>query len=587
MRHLWDWLVLGVPAASALLACSRGRIAPGSTPIEDSGLGAIRITGDGNQGAVDMRLEVAAGDFLFSLRYSCTGPSVIPPGEVDFGDAESVEWVLGGIAAGSGYQCTLTGTDSNGDPCRGTTAVFDVVAGEVSGGSVLVTCTIPADASTAAAVTQGSVGFDASAQVVTQSPYACPGITAFSVVPSEVSGAQPVQVTLQETGTLGLAADGGPSTSNVFWTATCTTPPCGGFVPSANVATPTFYCEQPGITVTLTAKVTNYETNLVTHATADVCAGQPFTTMSATVVCESGGGQIPCALSDPAHPVNCSLDGGQVCTNVNLAPVDPDNCGGCGIVCPTSSCGHDPGSNTNGCDFQPGGPCTQLIGGVLADSAGNERCVRCDQNTSGLCDGTDAIFVTRDLEEGLITGVAPDFVPSSNSCYECLVQQECIDSTVQDFVTLDCEDLARAIDVQGCLDALNCFFGSPQAGTPGAGGTRSSATPAELAAECANDPVDGYFNCFCGSNEPTVPDCNGAPPVAANVSGGPLVGSPNGVCVSQVLEGVASVGLTANSATAGITMRMDDVTTGLGQAVSITRAAGSDLAVYACPQCFR
>jgi hypothetical protein len=257
-------------------------------------------------GKVDLQLQIAPGDYLYSLGYTCTGPSVIPPGTVSFNDAESIEYTLGGIPAGSGYQCMLTGSDSNGDPCSGMTTVFSVGAGQVTGAGAVLTCTVPADASVAADVNVGSVGFDATVQVSNQPAYGCPGITAFSAVPSELIDSQPAQLGLGETGPVGLASDGGPTTSDVIWSATCASPPCGTFSPSTTAAAPTFVCGATAQQVTITAQVTDYQTNIATGVTSDVCLGKPFTTMQATITCEHGCASAPVGQA-------CNTNGGTIC----------------------------------------------------------------------------------------------------------------------------------------------------------------------------------------------------------------------------------------------------------------------------------
>jgi hypothetical protein len=574
MKLIRNAFAIGSLAAAALVACSGSH---GSSSTGSDGTANVAsVNGQSSSnGTIDMKLTLAPGDDVLALTYTCTGPSVIPSNTVTIGDAQSFEFDLGGITAGSGYQCTLTGTDTKGDPCTGTTTVFNIIAGQVSGAGVLVTCTVPTDAATGADVNTGTVGFDAGFQLVGQGAFACPGITAFSIVPSEVVGNQPAQLTINETGPIGLAADGGPTTSDIVWTATCATPPCGTFTPSANAAAPTFTCLQPGAqTVTVSGQVTNFETSISTGVTSDVCAGLPFTTYTATIACEGTGVALACSVSSPSTPVSCpTADGGTTCVNTSLAPPDPNNCGGCGVTCSgTNTCQHIGGTNT--CAPPPaGGPCVQLVGGVPADSTGNTTCVKCDQNANNLCTATEAIIVTRDQEKGLVTGTAP----SAGSCYECMATNDCIDSTVAGFTGLECGDLASG--VQPCLDTLNCVLGSPQSGTAGATGTNSGASAAQLAADCTNFG-DGVFNCFCGSNDVNTTACGAAPTVASASAT-----SPNGICQTQVFAGTGTTSSTANST---IIADLSNVNLGAGLAFSIPICAGSNqTAGQACPVCFK
>ena len=97
-----------------------------------------------------------------SLDWVISGPSGYYSGTVHFGEAHSLEFVAGGIQAGSGYTLTLAGDDRFGDACSGTSAPFEVFPGEVSGASVVITCSIPLDGATAPAnVTTGAVGVEA------------------------------------------------------------------------------------------------------------------------------------------------------------------------------------------------------------------------------------------------------------------------------------------------------------------------------------------------------------------------------------------------------------------------------------------
>ncbi len=95
-----------------------------------------------------------------SLDWAITGPHNYS-GSVEFGDARSIEFVAGGIEAGSGYTLTLSGIDTNNDSCRGTSNPFNVQAGTTSDVTIVLTCTRPSDGATAADVTTGSVRVEA------------------------------------------------------------------------------------------------------------------------------------------------------------------------------------------------------------------------------------------------------------------------------------------------------------------------------------------------------------------------------------------------------------------------------------------
>jgi hypothetical protein len=123
--------------------------------VEDA---SVDAPGDGGS-SVNVTFSIPPGLFA-SLDWVISGPSGYYSGTVYFGQAHSIEFVAGGIHAGSGYRLTLAGTDRYGDPCSGTSAPFDVIAGQVSGAGVVLTCDVPTDAE-AADVATGSVGVEA------------------------------------------------------------------------------------------------------------------------------------------------------------------------------------------------------------------------------------------------------------------------------------------------------------------------------------------------------------------------------------------------------------------------------------------
>jgi hypothetical protein len=229
---------------------------------------------------------------------------------------------------------------------------------------------------------------------------------------------------------------------------------------------------------------------------------------------------------------------------------------------------------------------------VPCTSAGQTNCVKCDQNTSGVCTGTEALIVQWDIDKGLVTGDVPKACEMSNSgvqctmgsCYECLVQQACIDNSVGTANSgNECEDLTGMVsgganagesEAQACIDSLACILGNPA----------STTTPSS----CANLPApgDGVFNCFCGPAETDTNDCKMADTIAANnTSGGIGVASPDGICAQTFLDGLGDTTMTSNGTV--ITALSNAGDNGPAQAVGILQCAGSDEMGPPCAQCFQ
>jgi hypothetical protein len=247
-------------------------------------------------GQVSLDLNLGPGVSLTSFSYLITGPNTYSE-TITIGDAQSLEFIVGGIAAGAGYTLSITGQDSAGDPCSGaTTTPFTIVAGAVTQTTLAVTCVAPPDASiTAANVNMGSLEVDASVLVVGPPPVVCPGITSFTISPAELASGQSATLSLLDT----------DPTALITWSVS----PAGGGVfgsanaPTASTANTTFTCTDSSPQVTVTATIVS-----ASDAAAALCSGQPFQTISAFVNCEP---QCTAASNCPAATTACKLP---VCT---------------------------------------------------------------------------------------------------------------------------------------------------------------------------------------------------------------------------------------------------------------------------------
>jgi hypothetical protein len=264
-----------VVAGATFAACSSPR--SGTQSPDQQGNPPIGFTSGSNPdgtGTVNATLLLGPNANVTSLNWSISGPNSYS-GVIQIGDAQSVEVVAGGIAAGSGYTMTISGADSAGDPCSGTSNAFTVAAGTLTIVTLSVTCVSPPDGSVAADVGTGSVEVDASVTLVTGLGPQCPGINSLTVNPAEVTIVQPAQLGVMTT-----------AASSVQWTVSTSDGGAGGgtFVnpadggPGANLANPEFFCAAPNTQVTVTATVGLLDSG--------ACTGTMFTSLSALINCE-------------------------------------------------------------------------------------------------------------------------------------------------------------------------------------------------------------------------------------------------------------------------------------------------------------
>jgi hypothetical protein len=568
MKIIRNAIAVGTIAAASLVACSSQHGATG-TGNGSSQPQVGSVGQQGNVGTVTALWQIGTGINIYALTWTISGPAgTFGPLTANFGDAQSAEWVAGGIAAGLGYTISVSGADSNNDPCSGTSGTFSVTAGQTTQVQVSVICLQPTDAQAAADVTQGSVAVEAGITVQPVAPFTCPGITSFSISPAELLGTQPATLSILTTGPVssttwsvsGCNAVNGPGTGTV-----------GGFVGAdggtpGNQPTVSFSCGSCNGQVTVTASLANAQVEPGSDAATNVCLGAPFTTFTGLINCE-GGGALQCfaptpnacngACTNTQTDVNncgtcsnaitgpgascvggagaCAAGGtltGSTCacptadtyctgTNacVNIEGSDPNNCGGCGTKCPSGD------TCSAGACVAPPSPCT---GGTIGNNT-PAGCVPCLGSTNGICSSTEQIVINYDiLKNGLSTSttssVATAAALEAASCYYCLVGGACLDSVAKSSVTttgssgtytvatqnkggLECGDSANAstLNVGNCSDDFTCVLTSNHCTTVAAGIIDSNAS---------------VSNCYCGANQ-------GAACVATATS-------PIGVCAARI-----------------------------------------------------
>jgi len=284
MKLISTVLGLGLLAASTMVACASEQ---GGAPGAGSHVGSTSPPYvSGSVGSVGVNLLTTAGTSIASIAWTLSNGTNTYTGNVDLGDAAilgSIEFAVGGVAADVGYTLSLTGADSNGDPCTGASAPFTVVASTDNYVGVNVVCTVPTDAATAFETGTGSVEVDAGVSLDAQGPYQCPAIQSFSISPALLAtgaGGGVSQLSATQVG-------GTPGT--ITWSVNATsvqvsltpTPGMPGYA--------TVKCLLPG-TYTFTAKLALNVIPLEQDASVNVCLGQPFTTMTGMLNCVKPGG---------------------------------------------------------------------------------------------------------------------------------------------------------------------------------------------------------------------------------------------------------------------------------------------------------
>jgi hypothetical protein len=484
-------------AAISVAACSsqHGDTGSGSAGGSAGSVGNVGHGGQDGVGQVSMNLDIGPGVSLTSFTYTITATSGTPPlvytNTVTIGQAQSLEFVVGGIVAGS-YTLTINGSDSAGDPCSGsTTTAFTITAGNVTQTTLAITCVAPADASAAADVNTGSLEVDASVSLDGTAPPTCPGINSFSISPAELASGQSAALTLSDT----------DPTATILWTVT----PAGGGVfgtadtATATTATTTFTCTNTAPQVTVIATVTP-----ANAASAALCANQPFETMKALVNCEAPTTfSCPPQFGDKSLTLECGTAPNQVCVN---PLTDVNNCGTCGNVCPAAPAGDTVVCNAGTCGVAVPKPtvCT-----TAPCAASQVTCSNNAANTNGVCTATEAAFVNLDLASGATTA-AGDATTNAASCYACLVTNHCVDVGTH-FTGRECEDLTGT-------------FTNATATVPAAS-TCDAVVSCVTATSCAAS--DSSF-CYCGTGGGPSTQC-------VTAAGG---AAANGPCISQEVAGL-------------------------------------------------
>jgi hypothetical protein len=500
MKLIRNVFAAGFLAAVSVAACSSQHGSTTGSAGSGSQVG-INSTARGETGSVGMHLTIGNGVHVNSLNWTISNGTNTYSGTVFITDdagheAQSVEFVAGGIQAGSGYTITLSGADSSGDPCTGTSASVSVMAGATSSATVIVTCTVPTDAAVATQVDSGNIAVDAGVVLVNQAPFVCPGITGVSVSPAEILSPETAALTAGDVG-------GSGGTPTIQWTTSC----AGANITPANALNATFACGStpPGTLCTVTLTVGLNGTGADGGSVGQVCSGVNFTTTTETINCEAGG----TGMCFPPTPNNCSTDGGLNCVSLQT---DPNNCGTCGTVCAAAT----PVCKAGACVANPPTPCTSA-----PCAASGPNSVQCPNSptSNGVCTPTEAALATKDINAGNLSGgqliafANTTTLAGQGSCYTCLNAKACLDDNAMDTGNECADSPTTAGGVAGCMSTLNCIITQDCQGPGGIAGTSDTTSQ------------ENVNLCYCG----------GANPGSACSASG-LV--PTGLCDTQEAAGL-------------------------------------------------
>ena len=283
MKLLLNAFAACVAVAAFVAACSSQHGSTTGAPNIRGPIG-INTPRPGETGSVGMHLTIGNGVHVNLLTWTISNGTNNYSGTVFITDdagheAQSVAFVAGGIQAGSGYTVVLSGSDTRGDPCTGSSQTVAVVPGATSVAEVLVSCIDPPDGALAALVDSGNIAVDGGIVWVNQPPFVCPGVTGVMLSPAAIHAPQTAALSAGVTNSSG-------GTQTLQWTTSC----AGAVITPADAANATFDCGStpPGTLCTVTLTVGLDGTGVDGGSVGQVCGGVDFTTTTATIDCEGG-----------------------------------------------------------------------------------------------------------------------------------------------------------------------------------------------------------------------------------------------------------------------------------------------------------
>ena len=533
MKLIGKTLMFGLMAAATAVACSSGhQAAPGSTEATGP-QGPASSDGVGEIGGA---LTLPGGEHLSRLDYKLTNGTNTYAGHYDITNTVTPSFVITSVAAGTGYQLTLT---AHTDDTSATAATCQYpAAGQPNTTNITVvnrTTTI-ANINMQCTVDQG---LDAGSLLVNGMTNNCPVWNSIVANPVNITldaggnvndsgtagssaffpnSGVPVKAVIQDGQSLvlvGGATAPNPGALTFTWTAS------GGTISSASGtadpnSTDAGATNQTIFTCPPTGATTDETITLTLNDGADAAAcNTMFTTATVTVTCSNPGicGGAPFATSAGGACSNQALppvNGYPYVTNGTTDPGNPaDFCCSPAPTCAAGTVESSPFQNntpafpgTGGCSGStPNNVNGCCVGLLPCTTVGQTGCVKCAGNNkttgtlaNGTCTATQAQFVGYDIKSGKATAAGNN---PAGSCYACLFANTCLNDTQFSDTGKDCDDPALTSGTAAqCESVISCVLGSSTATTP----------------TCAQGAA---VNCYCGT-APEGTTCQGNPAPAVN-----------------------------------------------------------------------
>jgi hypothetical protein len=422
-------LLLGFAGIATVVGCgtsaqtgSSGASGASPVPSNHRGRGFGEHTSEDGTGSLGLRLDNPDGSQVDSVQYVLThiggdgGVVTDRSGNVATDHSESIEFLIGGVPAGSGYAITVTASTTNGGiRCLGSASGIVIVAQKTTSLALQLLCT--------------AAGNDGGALYVVGMQYNCATWNSLStVLPDHSNGnaataLDPCADAAGEANLINLNATAtGPDPNGLtyHWSQSADAGIVGGFgadhvagltdMAAGPADATTFFCLHPG-TTTITLLITDGPV-----ADAGMCTAN-LQTVTTTVTCEANSAAMPVIeclgdIPDPCPPLDvCAAV--HACTNKQT---DSNNCGACGTVCNA-----DAGlSCVNGACVTSPPPMT--TDGVL--NAVGAACDGC-AHTHGCVDDTTAGTISENCEDQTGNATAGPAQGSANSTL-CFAELQCV-----------------------------------------------------------------------------------------------------------------------------------------------------------------